>query len=305
MRCDFSQHNASHLLAWQEVRGAFSDQRRALTFGSLAELKQRCHGRAGWSRGSSVRAVKTIRMKGQLASFAEACRELAGSQPRLNVSCVIVQLVRHPLTTQQSQRPFQQATSSASRNHNRNDFAAAPPSNATDALADCRLVLQDVRAAQALQAERKQLEEAALASGSAAAFAALAALPRVTLVKYDEVVSAPEATARAVHAMLRARTGPTKLAGFLLGHMRLNRSLLSAELRRLQGRHASPPPLPPAPGRSPSPSSQGSAESPRGTVPRSAFSTVRQPRACEATDAMAQWPACAELVRRLHPLYVC
>ena len=293
LRCDFSEHNVTHLLGWEYWRGKYSHQEHALTYGSLADLKQRCHGRAGWSRGSHVRAVKTIRMSGQLASFAAACRAVASGEPRLNVSCVLVQLVRHPLTTQRSQRPF--AQQAPSRSHSRDDFAAAPLSNAPiDGDALCRPILEDVTTAQALQEERTRLEAAAAADASARA--ALAALPRVVLVKYDEVVRAPEATARSVHAQLRARTSPTKLARFLLGHLSLDRSQLSAQLRR----HAPPPTPPPPPSPRPSPSYVS-----KGRNKSSAFGTVRRPRACESTDAMLQWPACAELVRTLHPLYVC
>ena len=281
--CDFSQHNVTQLLRWEYWRGMLSDQVRALSYDSLADLKQHCHG-------SSVRAVKTIRMKGELASFAEACRELASGhgsgESGLNVSCVIIQLVRHPRTTLISQSPFNKTL---------------------DADSLCRPILQDVRAAEALQAERVELEAAA--SASASAHAALVALPRVSLVKYDELLSAPEATVRAIHAQLRVRTSPAKLASFLLGHLSLNRSQLSAELRR----HAPPPTPPPSP---PSPSSQRPGASPRGTArpplvskfgssSTSAFGTVREPRVCESTDAMVQWPVCAELVRRLHPLHVC
>lgn len=35
------------------------------------------------------------------------------------------------------------------------------------------------------------------------------------------------------------------------------------------------------------------------------YGTVRPARKCEALDPMRGWPACAELVRLTHPLYMC
>ena len=35
------------------------------------------------------------------------------------------------------------------------------------------------------------------------------------------------------------------------------------------------------------------------------FGTVRPARKCETLDPMEAWPECAELVRLLHPLYMC
>ena len=35
------------------------------------------------------------------------------------------------------------------------------------------------------------------------------------------------------------------------------------------------------------------------------FGTVRPARSCEQLDAMEAWPACAELARIMHPLYLC
>lgn len=35
------------------------------------------------------------------------------------------------------------------------------------------------------------------------------------------------------------------------------------------------------------------------------FGTVRPPRACDQLQPMDEWPECAELLRLLHPLYMC
>ena len=35
------------------------------------------------------------------------------------------------------------------------------------------------------------------------------------------------------------------------------------------------------------------------------FGTVRPPRTCDSMATMDEWPACAELLRLLHPIYNC
>ena len=35
------------------------------------------------------------------------------------------------------------------------------------------------------------------------------------------------------------------------------------------------------------------------------FGTVRAPRRCETVQPMEEWPACAELLQLLHPVFVC
>ena len=98
LRCDFSQYNHTHLLAWQHWRGEFTKQRKLLNYNSFAQMRRYCQ-RAG--TGGRVRAVKTIRMTGTLSAVAKSCvRERSEG----NYSCVLIQLVRHPLSTLKSER---------------------------------------------------------------------------------------------------------------------------------------------------------------------------------------------------------
>ena len=93
-----SQFNHSLLLSWQHWRGEFTRQRRLLNFKSFADLQHRCHS-AG--KGGHIRAIKTIRMAGELGQLARECiRQHADG----NFSCVLIQLVRHPLSTLRSER---------------------------------------------------------------------------------------------------------------------------------------------------------------------------------------------------------
>lgn len=98
LRCAFHQYNHSALLAWQHWRGEFAKMRRLLNFGAFGELQRRCRTAGG--AGGHVRAVKAIRMVGDLHKVARECES---RRREGNYSCVFIQLVRHPLATLRSE----------------------------------------------------------------------------------------------------------------------------------------------------------------------------------------------------------
>jgi hypothetical protein len=127
LRCDFSQFNHTLLLNWQHWRklppgshplsscpyrvhapdslattshtgGEFTRQRKLLNHKSFEDMRRKCFN-AG--NGGHVRAVKTIRMTGELDLFSKNCvRERTDG----NYSCLLIQLIRHPLSTLKSER---------------------------------------------------------------------------------------------------------------------------------------------------------------------------------------------------------
>ena len=70
LRCDFSKFNHTLLLNWQHWRGEFTRQRKLLNYRTFEEMRRRCFS-AG--NGGHVRAVKTIRMSGELDILSKNC----------------------------------------------------------------------------------------------------------------------------------------------------------------------------------------------------------------------------------------
>ena len=299
LRCDFHQFNHSLLLSWQHWRGEFTRQRRLLNYKSFPELQNRCRN-AG--NGGHLRAIKTIRMSGELGQLARECSRLRDDGA--NFSCVLLQMVRHPLSTLRSE-----IASSKLPQARGVKYAHVVPSGsggwaqnrASNMTEFCAPILRDVETSLALQrrAARRARRVAALerlreteVSGVAApkkrrslddARRELSLVPKVMLLRYDELLRRPEAIAREAHGLMRAFTSEAKLSTFVKGHLAPNYT---------------------SSGGTPPPTLNSSTQKLRKRL-KFEFGTGSRPRACNTLQPMLEWPVCAELVRLMSPLYVC
>ena len=156
LRCDFSKFNHTLLLSWQHWRGEFTRQRKLLNYRSFEDLRRRCFT-AG--NGGHVRALKTIRMTGELDLIAKNCmRERTDG----NYSCLLIQMIRHPLSTLKSERNSARLPQARGV---KNPTLIAPggeaawiDSRAGNMSTFCAPLLKDVQFALNLQRRRKRLE---------------------------------------------------------------------------------------------------------------------------------------------------
>ena len=221
LRCDFSKFNHTLLLSWQHWRGEFTRQRKLLNYKTFADMRRRCFS-AG--NGGHLRAVKTIRMTGDLSDIVRSCqRERADG----NYSCVLIQLVRHPLSTLKSE---QHSSKLPQARGVKNPTIIAPGGNAAwidsrkgNMSSFCAPLLKDVLLAQGLARRRKRLERKG---------AAFDHLPNVIVLKYDDLLRRPLEVVKEVHPMLQARAGSRPIAPSRLCHLDCHR-LRHREYHRL------------------------------------------------------------------------
>jgi len=283
LRCDFSKFNHTLLLSWQHWRGEFTRQRKLLNYKTFADMRRRCFS-AG--NGGHLRAVKTIRMTGDLSDIARACQRERNDG---NYSCVLLQLVRHPLSTLRSE---QHSARLPQARGVKNPTLIAPGGEAAwidsrtgNMSAFCAPLLKDVILAMSLQRRRKRLERKGLPADH---------LPQVAVLKYDDLLRRPHEVVKEVHGMLQAYTSTPKLTAFIKGHLDPNYTVASREL-----------PVAAAV------VSMANVSGGRKVVHKlrkrlkTEFGTVRPPRSCDKMQPMDEWPECAELLRMLHPLYLC
>ena len=172
----------------------------------------------------------------------------------------------------------------------------------------CLPILRDVKAALSLQrraeraARRIAFRSRATAGGTSnrtlphghelaleEAIKEAAVLPKVLLLRYDDLVRRPEEVVRDVHAALRAYTSAHKLSAFIRSHLDTNHTI--RELRAISNA---------------STEEKSSAAHLKLRVRlKSEFGTVRSARTCNTLQTMDDSPVCAELLRRMHPLYLC
>jgi len=114
-------------------------------------------------------------------------------------------------------------------------------------------------------------------------------LPKAMLIRYDDLIRQPETVVRAAHALMQVYTSRAKLVSFIRTHLdaHYNSTGTSALSNVNYSSHHS--------------------EIPRRMRNRLKveFGTVRPPRTCNTLQPMLDWPVCAELVRLMHPLYMC
>lgn len=182
LRCDFSQFNHTHLLSWQHWRGEYTRQRRLLNHRSFAEMRRRCFT---GGNGGGLRALKTIRMTGELELFAKKCQHEKGDTGA-NYSCVLIQLVRHPLSTVRSER--NSARLPQARGVLNPTLVAPGQSTAwmegrtANMTGFCEPILKDLKAALSMQQRAARLARKGLDT---------TAVPRVVVVNYDQLLSRP------------------------------------------------------------------------------------------------------------------
>ena len=320
LRCDFSQFNHSLLVTWQHWRGEFTRQRKLLHHSSFEELKRRC---VLSGNGGHVRAIKTIRMVGELDAFGRHCQRERSTG---NYSCLLIQLVRHPMATLRSER--QSATLPQAQ--------SATPGNAAGALTPghgsrtwmamrvdnlssfCEPILHDLHYALALQRRRQRAVRLHRPDADA--------VPRVLILKYDDLLRRPAEVVTEAHELMHVVTSRPKLAIFLKAHFNPNATIAhhpQPTAHAPGGRLPSSAPLTPSPNllwdaaaparvrvdapvATPLASSRlpGSHTRLRKRL-KAEFGTVRPPRSCESLQPMNEWPPCRELLRLLHPLYLC
>jgi len=305
LRCDFHQFNHSLLLSWQHWRGEFTAQRRLLHFKSFADLQRRCHnaGHSGY-----LRAIKTIRMTGELAHVGREC--LRHRTDGSNFTCVLLQLVRHPLSTLKSELASSQLSLQAmnyTRGTSQTEIGTAiwAESRARNMTEFCAPILKDVKAVRALQRRRTkalrradELQRIAQHGHGRMRLVEeqlekvrreLEKLPKAMLIRYDDLIRQPETVVRAAHALMQVYTSRAKLVSFIRTHLdaHYNSTGTSALSNVNYSSHHS--------------------EIPRRMRNRLKveFGTVRPPRTCNTLQPMLDWPVCAELVRLMHPLYMC
>ena len=306
-RCDFHQFNHSMLLSWQHWRGEFTRQRRLLNFKSVAELQKRCRSSGS---GGHLRAIKTIRMSGELSHVARECIRHQHTE-HTNFSCVLIQLVRHPLATLKSE------LASSRLRQTRGDkpehaMAGAAPFVGTNLSDFCAPILRDVKTVLALQRRAAKAARrvaslswggSALAPGEAGqavwqqggagalkdAIREAATVPTALLLRYDELLRSPKAAVSKVHNALHVFTSAPKLNSFIKKH--LEASNTSGSLASALGS-----------------TNASTHEATHANLRKrlyTEFGTVRPARSCSLMHPMDEWPACAELLRRMHPLFLC
>ena len=289
LRCDFSKFNHTLLLSWQHWRGEFTRQRKLLNYRSFDEMRRRCFT-AG--NGGHVRGVKTIRMTGELELFSKNCmRERADTGA--NYSCVLIQLVRHPLSTLRSERNSARLPQARGV---KNPTVIAPGGEGAwiDARSGnmssfCDPLLKDLQHALALQRRRRRL----LSKGKSVDH-----LPQVLILKYDDLLRRPLEVVREAHEMLQVYTSTPKLTAFVKAHLDPNYTVHTV------GTAGLPVDAPVVSMANLSASGKGVVHKVRKRL-KTEFGTVRPPRRCEIMQSMDAWPSCAELLRLLHPLYLC
>jgi hypothetical protein len=287
LRCDFSKFNHTLLLSWQHWRGEFTRQRKLLNYRSFQDMRKRCFT-AG--NGGHVRAVKTIRMQGELDLVGKACmRERTDG----NYSCLLIQLVRHPLSTVRSERQSSRLPQARGVKH---PGIVAPggqqawiDSRAGNLSGFCEPMLRDVQYAMAL----KRRKQRAMRNGK---LEAASAIPDVVLLRYDELLRRPFDIVKEVHGLLKVYTSAPKLQAFVKSHLDPNYTVATA----LPAEVTTAPVV-----------SMANISGGRVTVHKlrkrlkTEFGTVRPPRRCDTLQPMDDSPACAELLRLMHPLYLC
>lgn len=197
LRCDFSKFNHTLLLNWQHWRGEFTRQRKLLNYRSFEEMRRRCFS-AG--NGGHVRAVKTIRMQGELDQVGRQCmRERTDG----NYSCLLLQLVRHPMATLRSERHSSRLPQARGV---KNPTLVAPggvkawmDSRAGNMSGFCEPILKDVQYALALKRRKARLER----NGK---LAVARTIPDVMILKYDDLIRRPLDVVKEAHAMLSVFT---------------------------------------------------------------------------------------------------
>jgi len=282
LRCDFSKFNHTLLLNWQHWRGEFTRQRKLLNYRTFEEMRRRCFS-AG--NGGHVRAVKTIRMSGELDILSKNCmRERTVG----NYSCILIQLIRHPLSTLRSE--LHSARLPQARGV-KNPTLIAPggeqawiDSRAGNMSSFCAPLLKDLQFALGLQRRRARLEN----KGKSVEH-----LPQVLVLKYDELLRSPLDVVKRAHDMLGVFTSQPKLTAFVKSHLDPNYTVSRdmpvdapvVSMRNVSGGKVVVHKL-------------------RKRL-KTEFGTVRPPRSCDQLVSMGNSPDCAEMLRLLHPLYVC
>jgi hypothetical protein len=232
-----------------------------------------------------VRAVKTIRMSGELDLFSRSC---ARERTEGNYSCILIQMVRHPLSTLKSERSSARLPQARGV---KNPTVVAPggmaawiDSRAGNMSSFCAPLLKDVQFALMLQRRRKRLERKGVSVNH---------LPRVMLLKYDELIRTPLEVANRTHALLDVYTSRPKLTAFVQSHLDSNYTVVRdlptsapvVSMKNVTGGKVVVHKL-------------------RKRL-KTEFGTVRPPRKCDTLEPMEKWPECAELLRLLHPVYMC
>ena len=219
LQCDFSLFNETMLVDWQHWRGVFTRQKRALSHASIDAMRARCtsHGH--------IRALKTIRMGGELGEYADACERQARKSRwpgrSKNISCVLIQMVRHPLSTiksegSNSKLPQAEAGSRVPTPGGEQKWLETRTRNMTTF---CEPILRDVQAALALQKRREKLSKPFPANTRDARAKLLTTAPRVVVLKYDQVLREPAEAVRRVHEAMGAWTDRRKLVNFLWSNL--------------------------------------------------------------------------------------
>lgn len=169
-----------------------------------------------------VSAPVCVLCTGELDIFAKQCiRERADLGA--NYSCVLMQLVRHPLSTLKSERASAKLPQARGV---KNPTLIAPggqhawmDSRAGNMSSFCAPILRDVQTALRLKARRQRL----LRQGKSAD-----AVPEVMIIKYDDLIRRPLELVKEAHAALHAYTSSPKVTTFVKAHLDPNYTVNTA-----------------------------------------------------------------------------
>jgi len=224
-----------------------------------------------------VRGLKTIRAAGAVGDFVSEC---LAKRRNFDFTCVVVQLIRHPLSTIRSEHQSRKIEQIEQKNKRLNATFKEPELDRF-----CKPLLRDVQAIQNVKLHHLPRHVQRPAAQHPGYFDNVRAMN----LRYDELVQRPAETARRVHAMMQVETDSTKLTAFIrdhfgTGHLADNQTMLLAQSKRKLASHLS--------------------KEERLQVLQE-WHTFRKIRRCTVRDSMEEFPHCHALTQALEPLYVC
>ena len=228
-------------------------------------------------------------MQGDLDLIGKSCmRERADTGA--NFSCLLVQLVRHPYSTLKSERHSARLPQARGV---KNPTIIAPGGSAAwmetraqNMTGFCEPILKDLKYAMQLKRRKARL----LRKGQ---IEQANAIPDVLILKYDDLLRRPLEVVREAHDLLQAYTSQPKLQAFVKAHLDPNYTINT-------GAVTAAPVV-----------SMANVTGGKAVVHKlrkrlkTEFGTVRPPRSCDKMQPMDEWPVCAELLKLLHPVYLC
>eukprot|EP00310_Coccolithus_braarudii_P018909 CAMPEP_0183334600 /NCGR_PEP_ID=MMETSP0164_2-20130417/3167_1 /TAXON_ID=221442 /ORGANISM="Coccolithus pelagicus ssp braarudi, Strain PLY182g" /LENGTH=532 /DNA_ID=CAMNT_0025503779 /DNA_START=48 /DNA_END=1643 /DNA_ORIENTATION=+ len=299
LRCDFHQYNHTSLVKWQHWRGEFTEQKESLHHASFDAMRRKCR-----STRVQLRAIKTIRANGGLGRIANECLNQGSRGRHADFSCVLIELVRHPMATARSElsshrldlqtrsarllrNPRQAREANLTKQKDveaQRDRLALAKGASLDSL--CEAMLKDIKA---VYGHQRRLERLSLRKPVDSWERQLQQL-RTVVLRYDEIVADPAAVARRMHALMQVRTDEDRLSKFVLDHFgaeELSEKQLAVGHKAKVSQRKVAEHLDPA----------------DRLRTLHAFATRRKWRKCSELDAMAEWPTCAQLVDTLTPFF--